>query len=308
MRHFLDIDQIGFGDLREIIDNALLIKEARKGFSKGRLDVEPLLSGQMVALIFEKPSTRTRTSFDVGVKQMGGQTLLLNGSDLQLGHGESISDSAKVLSRYVDLIMIRTFAEATLHELADNSEVPIINGLTDVSHPCQIMADIMTFEEKRGSISGKKVLWIGDGNNVCSSFIHASVKFGFSMGFCGPEKLEPCDELLQTSRKNGSDVHIHKNLNMAVKDADLIVTDSWVSMHHSNEERVPLHNELAQYQVDTELMSRAKSDTIFMHCLPAHRGKEVTSEVLDGSSSVVFDEAENRLHVQKAIMKWCLNK
>jgi ornithine carbamoyltransferase len=308
VRHFLGIDQIGYGDLREIIDNALLIKEARKGFSKGHLDVEPLLSGQMVALIFEKPSTRTRTSFDVGVKQMGGQTLLLNGSDLQLGHGESILDTAKVLSRYVDLIMIRTFAEATLHELADNSEVPIINGLTDASHPCQIMADIMTFEEKRGPISGKKVLWIGDGNNVCSSFIHASVKFGFSMGFSGPEKLKPCDKLLQISRKKGSDVHIHKNLNMAVKDADLIVTDSWVSMHHSKEERVSLHNELAQYQVNAELMSRAKPDTIFMHCLPAHRGEEVTSEVLDGNSSVVFDEAENRLHVQKAIMKWCLNK
>ena len=259
-----------------------------------------------MALIFEKPSTRTRVSFDMGVRQMGGQTMVLSGAEMQIGHGESIADTARVLSRYVDMIMIRTFAEATLLELAEYSTVPVINGLTDRSHPCQIMADIMTFQEKHGSISGKKVVWLGDGNNVCTSFLHAAGKFGFNLTFAGPEVLDPETEAMGYARSNGSTVEIERDASKAVKDADLIVTDTWLSMHDDQAARARRHNLLRPYQVNAGLMKLASKDAIFMHCLPAHREEEVTSEVMDGANSVVFDEAENRLHVQKAIMQWCL--
>jgi len=300
MTHFLDIHTTAPNELRHIIDTAQTMKQARAGRPKGATDDEMPLAGHMVALIFEKPSTRTRVSFDVGVRQMGGQTMVLSGSDMQLGHGETIADTARVLSRYVDLIMIRTFEEATLLEMAEYASVPVINGLTNRSHPCQIMADVMTFEEHRGSIKGKKVVWSGDGNNTFASFAHAAKQFDFDLTYTGPEPLDPepaLDGLYTTQRDPMK----------AVQGADLIVTDTWVSMHDPQSARERRHNQLRGYQVNAHLMAEAKPDSLFMHCLPAHRDDEATSEVMDGPHSVIFDEAENRLHAQKAIMRWCLD-
>ncbi|MEP4036196.1 ornithine carbamoyltransferase [Pseudophaeobacter sp.] len=306
MNHFLDIHTTDPKDLHGIIDQAKLMKQARQGRPKGMADDEQPLAGQMVALIFEKPSTRTRISFDVGVRQMGGQSMVLSGKDMQLGHGETIADTARVMSRYVDLIMIRTFDEAVLQEMAEYATVPVINGLTDRSHPCQIMADIQTYEEHRGSIKGKKVVWAGDGNNVCASFLHAAAQFGFDLTFTGPSQLDPEEEFVGLARKAGSKVVIERDAFKAVEGADLIVADTWVSMHDSQSSKERRHNMLRPYQVNDALMSHAKSDALFMHCLPAHREEEVTSSVMDGPQSVIFDEAENRLHAQKAIMRWCL--
>jgi ornithine carbamoyltransferase len=260
----------------------------------------------MVALIFEKPSTRTRVSFDVGVRQLGGQTMVLSGKEMQLGHGETIADTARVLSRYVDLIMIRTFEEAILLEMAEHATVPVINGLTNRSHPCQIMADVMTYEEHRGPIAGKKVVWAGDGNNVCASFLHAAGQFGFDFTFTGPETLDPEQKFVDFARAKGSSIVIERDPARAMAGADLVVTDTWVSMHDPESAKERRHNQLRGYQVNEALMARAKPDSLFMHCLPAHRNDEATSAVMDGPHSVIFDEAENRLHAQKAIMRWCL--
>lgn len=306
MKHFLDIHTTEVADLRGMIDQAHAMKSARKGLPKGTPDAEQPLANRMVALIFEKPSTRTRVSFDVGVRQMGGQTLVLSGSEMQLGHGESIADTARVLSRYVDLIMIRTFGEDTLLELAEHATVPVINGLTNRSHPCQIMADIQTFEEHHGPITGKKVVWTGDGNNVCASFIHAAQQFGFEMVVSGPEQLDPEPEIVAAARAAGASVTLERDPAVAVQGADLVVADTWVSMHDPVELRQQRHNQLAPYQVNDALMGVAGSQALFMHCLPAHRGEEVTDSVMDGPQSVIFDEAENRLHAQKAVMRWCL--
>ncbi len=299
MNHFLDIHTTDPADLRAMIDSAAAMKAARAGRPKGTPDDETPLAGHMVALIFEKPSTRTRVSFEVGVQQMGGAVMVLKGDEMQLGHGETIADTARVLSRYVDLIMMRTFEEATLLEMAEHATVPVINGLTNRTHPCQIMADVMTFEEHRGPIKGRKVVWSGDGNNVFASFAHAARQFDFDLTFTGPEPLDPeraLDGLYTTER----------NPQRAVEGADLVVTDTWVSMHDPQSARERRHNQLRGYQVNAELMAKAKPDALFMHCLPAHRDDEATSEVMDGPHSVIFDEAENRLHAQKAIMRWCL--
>ncbi len=306
MSHFLDIHKTDPEALRSIIDNAQSMKTARAGRTRGALDDDQPLAGHMVALIFEKPSTRTRVSFDVGVRQMGGETMLLSGADMQLGHGETIADTARVLSRYVDLIMIRTFDEGVLLDMADYADVPVINGLTDRTHPCQIMADVMTYEEHRGPIKGKKVVWSGDGNNVCSSFLHAAGQFGFDLTFTGPMQLDPEGEFVGNARKSGSKITIERDPAKAVEGADLVVTDTWVSMHDSQSTKERRHNMLRPYQVNEALMARAKPDALFMHCLPAHREDEATSAVMDGPNSVIFDEAENRLHAQKAIMRWCL--
>ena len=308
MNHFLDIHKTKPDALRNIIDNARLIKNARAGRPKGALDDEQVLTGHVVALIFEKPSTRTRVSFDVGVRQMGGQTMLLTGSEMQLGHGETIADTAKVMSRYVDLIMIRTFDESVLLEMAEHATVPVINGLTDRTHPCQIMADVLTYEEHRGSIKGKKVVWCGDGNNVCASFLHAAAQFGFDMVFTGPSQLDPEDEFIGLARKAGVSVSLERDAKTAVQGADLVVTDTWVSMHDGQSTKERRHNMLRPYQVNEDLMRHAKPDALFMHCLPAHREDEATSAVMDGPNSVIFDEAENRLHAQKAVVRWCLGK
>ena len=306
MKHFLDIHKTTPADLRAMIDSALAMKTARNARPRGTPDDDMPLAGRMVALIFEKPSTRTRVSFDVGVRQMGGETMVLSGADLQLGHGETIADTARVLSRYVDLIMIRTFDESVLLEMAEYADVPVINGLTDRTHPCQIMADILTYEEHRGPITGKKVVWSGDGNNVCASFLHAAGQFGFDLTFTGPAQLDPEAEFVGLARKAGSTIEIERDPVKAVQGADLVVTDTWVSMHDSQSTKERRHNMLRPYQVNETLMSHAKPDALFMHCLPAHREDEATSAVMDGANSVIWDEAENRLHAQKAVMRWCL--
>ncbi|PQO23653.1 ornithine carbamoyltransferase [Rhodobacteraceae bacterium WD3A24] len=307
MNHFLDIDRTDPAALRAMLDQAAAMKAARAGRPRGARDDEQPLQGRMVALIFEKPSTRTRVSFDVGVRQMGGESLVLSGGEMQLGHGESIADTARVLSRYVDLVMIRTFQEAALHDLAAHASVPVINGLTDRSHPCQIMADLLTYEEHRGPVTGRKVVWAGDGNNVCASFIQAAAAFGFAFTFTGPEAHEPDPEIVAAARGRGARIEIERDPQTAVAGADLVVTDTWVSMHDGAESRAARHAALSPYRVNEALMARARPDALFMHCLPAHRGEEATDAVLDGPQSVIFDEAENRLHAQKAIMRWCLD-
>ena len=307
MKHFLDIHTTDTDDLRAIIDSAQAMKTARNGRPKGTKDDDQPLAGQMVALIFEKPSTRTRISFDVGVRQMGGETMVLSGADMQLGHGETIADTARVMSRFVDMIMIRTFDESVLIEMAEYASVPVINGLTDRTHPCQIMADVMTFEEHRGPIEGKKVVWCGDGNNVCASFLHAAGQFGFDMTFTGPVQLDPEMEFVGLARQAGAAVTIERDPFKAVEGADLVVADTWVSMHDAQSARERRHNMLRPYQVNDKLMEAAGKDALFMHCLPAHRGEEVTSEIMDGPQSVIWDEAENRLHVQKGILSWCMS-
>ncbi|MGQ0611970.1 MAG: ornithine carbamoyltransferase [Paracoccaceae bacterium] len=306
MNHFLDIHQTAPADLRFMIDQAKAMKNAREGKPKGALDATQPLAGRMVALIFEKPSTRTRVSFDVGVRQMGGQTMILSGKEMQLGHGESIADTARVLSRYVDLIMLRTFEEATLHEMAEHATVPVINGLTDTSHPCQIMADVLTYEQHRGAVAGRRFVWSGDGNNVCTSWLHAAGQFGFDLTFTGPETLDPNPKAVEFARLKGSRVTITRDPILAAQGADAIVTDTWVSMHDPESARERRHNQLRPYQVNGAMMAAGKPDALFMHCLPAHRNEEASSEVMDGPQSVIFDESENRLHAQKAILRWCL--
>ena len=306
MNHFLSLDQIAGSELRSMLDHARDIKRERGGQPKGMKDADAPLAGHVVALIFEKPSTRTRVSFDVGVRQLGGESLLLSGQEMQLGHGETIADTARVLSRYVDLIMIRTFEEATLHEMAENATVPVINGLTNDTHPCQIMADLLTFQETVGDIKGRKVVWLGDGNNVCNSYFHAAGQFGFDMTFCGPESLQPDNRAMEFARERGVNVGVSENPEEAVRGADLLVTDTWVSMHDAESARQRRHNLLRPYQVNEALLNVAGSQAHFTHCLPAHRAEEVTSEILDGHKSFAFDAAENRLHAQKAIMRWCL--
>ena len=306
MRHFLDLHTTSAEDLRGMLAAAGRMKAARAGLPKGAPDAEQPLAGRIVALIFEKPSTRPRVSFDVGVRQMGGETLVLSGAEMQLGHGETIADTARVLSRYVDLIMIRTFEEATLLEFAEYASVPVINGLTNASHPCQIMADVMTYEEHRGSIRGAKVVWTGDGNNVCASFLHGAGQFGYDLTFTGPETLEPARAAIDFARSRGARIAIERDPYRAVAGADLVVADTWLSMHDAQSARERRHNQLRPYQVTAALMAAAKPEALFMHCLPAHRSEEVMSEVMDGPRSVVFDEAENRLHAQKAVLRWCL--
>ncbi len=257
-------------------------------------------------MIFEKHSTRTRVSFEMGMVELGGHALVMNGSDLQLGRGETVADTARVLSRYVDAILLRCHDHTKLQELAAHAEVPVINGLTEFSHPCQIMADILTFEENLGVIKGKTIAWVGDGNNVAQSWIQASALFGFTINLACPKKLMPLPEVVNWAKKNGGDVVITEKPEEAVAGADAVITDTWVSMGDPNAEaQMAL---LKPYQVNEKLMSLAAKHAIFLHCLPAHRGEEVTAGVIDGPQSKVFDEAENRLHAQKAILLWCLGR
>ena len=262
------------------------------------------LTGKTLALIFEKPSTRTRVSFEVGMRQLGGDVINLTAKDMQIGRGESIADTAKVLSRYVDAIMLRTDATSKLRDLADHATVPVINGLTDTSHPCQLMADVLTFEEHRGPIAGQVVAWCGDGNNVARSWIEAAVRFGFTLRLATPDGLRPPQDLIDWARAQGGSIELTDDPVAAVKNARCVVTDTWVSM--ADDPNTNRHNMLAPYQVTGALMAKAAKDAIFMHCLPAHRGEEVTEDVIDGPQSVVFDEAENRLHAQKGVLAWVL--
>ncbi len=307
MTHFLDIDQVPAAELRAILEESVTRKALRNGQPKLTPDTDQCLRGRIVALIFSKPSTRTRISFDVGVRQMGGETMVLSGAEMQLGHGETIGDTARVLSRYVDAIMIRTFQHDTLTELAENASVPVINGLTNRTHPCQIMADVMTFEEHRGPIEGKRIVWCGDGNNVCASWIQGAAAFGYELVFTGPETLDPETDIVAAARQAGATVTIERDPQQAVEGADAVIADTWLSMHDDVTARERRHNQLKPYQVTAELMAHAKPEAVFMHCLPAHRDEEVTSEVFDGPQSLVFDEAENRLHAQKGILRWCFD-
>ncbi len=298
-RHFLDIDRFDVATLRRILDLANAIKTGAM-----RKKQRKLLDGRTLAMIFERPSTRTRVSFEVAMRQLGGHVVVLTDHKSQLGRGETMADTARVLSRYVDAIMIRTNDERKLFELASHATVPVINGLTDASHPCQLMADVMTYEEHRGRIENRTVAWSGDASNVARSWIHAAVRFGFRLRLACPPPLQPRPKLIEWAQSEGGDVSVTEKPEQAVENADLVVTDTWFSMGTEKAEK--RHNQLLPFRVDDALMMRANADALFMHCLPAHRGQEVAASVIDGSQSVVWDEAENRLHAQKGILAWCL--
>jgi ornithine carbamoyltransferase len=303
-QHFLDLPDFSGDKLNAIIAAARRMKAKRVGFPKGVREADEPLKGKVLAMIFERPSTRTRISFEVGMKQLGGDTLMLSATEMQLGRGESLPDTARVLSRFVDVIMIRAAKHATLTGLAEGASVPVINGLTDLSHPCQVMADVMTLEEHVGPLKDLTVAWVGDGNNVAASWIHAVGQMGGKLRIGCPEPLKPAKELLAWARHVKADVTVTEDPEDAVAGADCVITDCWVSMH--NADTASRHNLLQPYQVNTALMAKAGRNARFMHCLPAHRGEEVTDAVMDGPNSLVFDEAENRLHVQKAILLHCL--
>lgn len=296
-KHFLDLHAVDAETLRTILDLGTSLKK-----DKTR---QPLV-GKTLAMIFEKPSTRTRVSFEVGINQLGGSAIIMDGPSSQLGRGESVADTARVLSRYVDAIMIRTDDPQKLQDLAKYATVPVINGLTDDSHPCQLMADVMTYEEHRGSIRGKKVAWCGDGNNMAVSFIHAAERFGFALSLAVPKELPIRSQVIDWAKTQGADITLTTDADEACTNADLIVTDTWVSMGDADaEQRCAL---LQPFQVDARRMKLAQNDALFMHCLPAHRDEEVTTEVIDGPQSVIWDEAENRLHAQKGVLAWCMGE
>ncbi|MCF6292618.1 MAG: ornithine carbamoyltransferase [Robiginitomaculum sp.] len=305
-KNFIDITDVSATDLQAIIADAIGMKTARTGLSKGAIDPDPALSGIMLAMIFEKSSTRTRISFDMAIRQLGGSSMILSTADMQLGRGETVADTAKVLSRYVDGVMIRCNAHETLLELTSHADIPVINGLTDRSHPCQILADLMTLQEHKGDLSHLKLAWVGDGNNVASSFLHAAPKFGFSLSLGCPEEFAANQDDIDYAINAGADISLTTDPAAAVTGADVVIADTFVSMGDKDaNSRLQV---LSPFQVDTSLMANAATDAVFLHCLPAHRGEEVSAEVIDGSQSLVFDEAENRLHVQKAILKYCFDK
>jgi ornithine carbamoyltransferase len=294
-RHFLDLDRIGAGTLRQILDLGFAYK---RGAATTRLD------GRILAMIFERPSTRTRLSFEVAMKQLGGDCVVLSSNESQLSRGETMADTARVLSRYVDAVMIRARNAADVEELAAASSVPVINGLTNLSHPCQVMADVMTLEERNGPLEKQIVAWCGDGNNVATSWIHAAVRFGFELRLACPKPLRPPEKVLAWAKAERGRVSVMDDPRAAADGADCLVTDTWVSMGtEGQKERITI---LEPYRIDERLMACAKPTAIFMHCLPAKRGQEVTAGVIDGAQSAVWDEAENRLHVQKGILVWCL--
>ena len=300
-RHFLDISGLPSSELRAILDRAAALKAKRV---KGKPAVEKPLEGKFLGLVFDRPSTRTRVSFDVAMRELGGETIMLTGAEMQLGRGETIADTARVLSRFLDAIMIRILSRDDLLELGKFASVPVINGLTKLSHPCQIMADVMTFEEHRGPIKGKTLAWSGDANNVLTSWIHAAQRFDFTLNVATPRELRPNEEILAWARTHKARVNLTDDPYAAVAGAEGVITDCWVSM--GDEEETARRNLLlAPYRVDEKLMRAASKEAVFMHCLPAHRGEEVTDAVMDGPQSVVFDEAENRLHAQKGILAWC---
>lgn len=301
-RNFLDLTDFTGEQLRHVLDISAGLKAARRRGQ--RSDFRPL-TGKTLAMIFDKPSTRTRVSFDLAMRELGGETIMLTGAEMQLGRGETIADTARVMSRYVDAIMIRILDHAAMVELAEYASVPVVNGLSKLSHPCQIMADLLTFEERLGPITGRKVAWTGDGNNVLASWIHAAARLDFEIAIAAPKDLGPSAEVMAFARASGAKVTLTDDPHAAVKGAEAVITDCWVSM--GDEESETLRQKLLlPYQVNAELMAAAEKNAIFMHCLPAHRGEEVTDAVMDGPQSVVFDEAENRLHAQKGVLAWCL--
>ena len=299
MRHLIDINILEEGIPKKLLETAKYYKTKGRGLLEGA----PLL-GRTLAMIFEKPSTRTRISFEVAMTELGGSAIYLDSKSMQMGRGESIKDTAKVLSRYLDGIMIRALSHETLTDMAKYSSIPVINGLTNLSHPCQILADIMTFEENKGPIEDKIVAWVGDGNNMANSWIHAASVFNFNLKLACPNGRHPNEEIIKWAKSKDANVEIFKEPNKAVYQADAVVTDTWVSM--GDDVLKDPQKVFGNYQVDLDLFNKAKKDAIFMHCLPAHRGEEVTKEVIDGPRSVVWDEAENRLHIQKAILSWAI--
>ena len=308
MKNFLNISDLSSDNLREIVEQAKIRKSKRINLNKSAADLDQPFAGKSMIMIFEKPSTRTRISFDIAIKQLGGSTIILNTDNIHYGIGdESIKDTAKILSEYTDVVMIRTSQQKKLEEFAKHSNIPVINGLSEQGHPCQIMSDILTFEEIKGDIKNKTIAWLGDGNNnMSNSFIEASAKFGFKFNIGCPDKYKPSKNMLVWAKKNKANITVTKNPRDAVKDADCIMTDKWVSMNDKVDKKKK-KKLLKPYQVNKKIMKLTKSDSIFMHCLPVSRGEEATDEVVDGKQSVVWTQALNRIHAQKSIINWCLN-
>ena len=305
-RHFLNLADAGGDAIAAMLNDAIDRKAARQGWPKGKADADAPLAGHTLAMVFEKNSTRTRTSFEMAMKQLGGDSIFMASGQMQLGRGESIADTARVLSRYVDAIMIRTDDHAKVEELAHHASVPVINGLTDLSHPCQIVADLLTITEHGKSLPGLELAWLGDGNNVLNSIVEAAGLFQFNVRIAVPQGYESDDSFIESARAAGANVTLTRDAAEAVRGADVIVTDTWVSMGQEH-----AHNKIAAmmpYQVNAQVMAMAKADAKFLHCLPAHRGEEVTDAVIDGPQSVIWDEAENRLHAQKSILRWCFGQ
>jgi ornithine carbamoyltransferase len=307
MPHFLDLASPTAAGLRTILDEAHRRKAARAGWSRGRTDSDAPLTGHVLAMIFEKPSTRTRFSFDVAMRQLGGSSIVVSAGDMQLGRGETIDDTARVLGRMVDAIMIRSNDHATVQTLAEHAGVPVLNALTDISHPCQVMADIMTFEERVGHpVKGSCWAYLGDGNNMANSLIEAASVLGFDLKLGVPHGYDPDQAVLATAGCRGGSIDLVRSAAQAVDGAEVVVTDTWVSMGQTSaKDKVAA---MLPFQVNAALMAKTQPGALFLHCLPAHRGEEVTAEVIDGPQSAIWDEAENRLHVQKAILLWCLGK
>jgi ornithine carbamoyltransferase len=305
-RHFLNLSDAGGDAIAAMLNDAIDRKNARQGWPKGQADADAPLAGYTLAMVFEKNSTRTRTSFEMAMKQLGGDSIFMASGQMQLGRGETIADTARVLSRYVDAIMIRTDDHDKVTELAHYASVPVINGLTDLSHPCQIVADLLTVMEHGKALPGLELAWLGDGNNVLNSVVEAAGLFKFNLRIAVPEGYESDSSFIEIAKAAGAHITLTRDAREAVAGADVVVTDTWVSMGQEH-----AHNKMAAmmpYQVNERLMAMAKSDAVFLHCLPAHRGEEVTDAVIDGPQSLIWDEAENRLHAQKSILLWCLGK
>jgi ornithine carbamoyltransferase len=305
-RHFLDLAPLSAETLRTLIAEARRRKKARAGWPKGRADEDAPLSQHVLAMVFEKPSTRTRVSFDIAMRQLGGSTIVLNAGDMQLSRGETVQDTARVLSRMVDCVMIRANRHQDVVDFAGVASIPVINGLTELSHPCQVLADLMTIEERLGQVRGKTIAWVGDGNNVCASFIQAAAKSGFALRIASPKAYAPRAQELAAARAAGAAIALSESAKQAARGADVVVTDAWVSMGDADKDARMAA--FPPYAVSEELMAEAGAGAIFLHCLPAHRGEEVTDAVIDGPASAVWDEAENRIHAQKAILLWCFGK
>ena len=305
LKHFLSLADIPASELRAILDEAHVRKKARAGYPKGKVDADAPLTGYTVAMLFEKSSTRTRFSFDMGMRQLGGSSITASSNDMQLGRGETIEDTAQVLSRFVDGIMLRANSHDTIVALSQSASVPVINGLTDYNHPCQIMADLQTLEEQGRDLRGLSLTWVGDGNNVAMSFVNGAAKFGYRLVLSCPPNYQVRGQDVERAKNAGAKIDIIENPKKACASTDVVIADTWVSMGDMDtKQRLA---DLADWQVNEDLMSVAASDALFLHCLPAHRGEEVSASVIDGPRSVVFDEAENRLHAQKAILKYCLD-
>ena len=309
-KHFLDIRSLSAGELRGMLDAAHAMKKARsgKGWPKGHTDDGAPMAGYVLGMIFEKPSTRTRASFDMAIRQLGGSSMVMSAADLQLGRGETIADTARVLSRYVDALTLRTDSHDKLKELAEFATVPVVNALTDIGHPCQIMADLMTLEERFGSVDGRTIAWIGDSNNMTYSWMEAAAKFPIKLRVSTPAAYAPSAEFLEAARGDGADITFFQDPAEAASGAECLIADTWVSMNTDEAEKSARLKAFESYQLNAKLLSRAAEGAAVLHCLPAHRGEEITDDVMDGSQSLVWDEAENRLHVQKAILRWCAGR